>query len=108
MDKIESNLGFRLMALSFKFHDFFRPRIDILKEVGIKPGYHVLDYGCGSGSSTEAPKHLIPIHHIFKIQSCHVKNVTSAREINAPLRTLNRVISREIISRNACATVFTS
>jgi ubiquinone/menaquinone biosynthesis C-methylase UbiE len=38
------------MALSFKFRDFFRPRIDILKEAGIKPGYHVLDYGCGPGS----------------------------------------------------------
>lgn len=50
MDKIESNLGFRLMALSFKFRDFFRPSIDLLKEVGIKLGYHVLDYGCGPGS----------------------------------------------------------
>ena len=50
LDKIGSDLGFRLMALSFKFRDFFRPRIDILKEVDIKPGYHVLDYGCGSGS----------------------------------------------------------
>jgi ubiquinone/menaquinone biosynthesis C-methylase UbiE len=38
------------MALSFKFRDFFRPRIDILKEVGIKSGDHVLDYGCGPGS----------------------------------------------------------
>lgn len=50
MDKIESNLGLRLMALSFKFRDFFRPRIDILREAGIKTGYHVLDYGCGPGS----------------------------------------------------------
>ena len=50
MDKVESNLGFRLMAFSYKFRDFFRPRIDILKEVEIKPGDHVLDYGCGPGS----------------------------------------------------------
>ena len=50
MDKVESNLGFRLMAFSYKFRDFFRPRIDILKEVEIKPGNHVLDYGCGPGS----------------------------------------------------------
>jgi len=50
MNKTGSNLGFRLMALTFKFRDLLRPRIDILKEVGIKPGYHVLDYGCGSGS----------------------------------------------------------
>jgi ubiquinone/menaquinone biosynthesis C-methylase UbiE len=50
MDKVESNLGFRLMAFSYKFRDFFRPRIDILKEVEIKLGDHVLDYGCGPGS----------------------------------------------------------
>ncbi len=62
--------------------------------------------------STEAnilqPKQIIPIHNIFKIQLCHLKNVTSAREKNAPLRTLNHATSREIISRNACATVFIS
>lgn len=50
MDKVESNLGFRLMAFSYKFRDFFRPRIDILKEVEIEIGDHVLDYGCGPGS----------------------------------------------------------
>jgi len=50
MDKSESNLGFRLMALSFRIRDFFSPRVSILKEVGIKQGFHVLDYGCGPGS----------------------------------------------------------
>lgn len=50
MDKAESNLGFRLMALGYKFRDIRLPRINVLKEVGIKPGFHVLDYGCGSGS----------------------------------------------------------
>jgi ubiquinone/menaquinone biosynthesis C-methylase UbiE len=50
MDKAESNLGFRLMAFSYRFRDFRLPRKNILKEVGIKPGFHVLDYGCGPGS----------------------------------------------------------
>ena len=50
MNKTSSNLGFRLMALAFKLRDLLRPRIDILKEAGIRPGYHVLDYGCGPGS----------------------------------------------------------
>jgi len=36
MDKIESNLGFRLMAFSYKFRDLRLPRLNILKEVGIK------------------------------------------------------------------------
>jgi ubiquinone/menaquinone biosynthesis C-methylase UbiE len=44
------NLHFRLMSLGFKFRDLRLPRKNILKEVGIKPGFHVLDYGCGPGS----------------------------------------------------------
>jgi len=50
MDKVESNLGFRLMAFSYKFRDLRLPCVNILKDVGIKPGFHVLDYGCGPGS----------------------------------------------------------
>jgi ubiquinone/menaquinone biosynthesis C-methylase UbiE len=50
MDKAESNLGFKLMAFGYRFRDLRLPRMNILKEVGIKPGFHVLDYGCGPGS----------------------------------------------------------
>jgi ubiquinone/menaquinone biosynthesis C-methylase UbiE len=50
MDKIHSNLDFRLMSLTYKLRDFFRPRMSILREVGIKPGFIILDYGCGPGS----------------------------------------------------------
>jgi ubiquinone/menaquinone biosynthesis C-methylase UbiE len=38
------------MAFSFKVRDFFRPRRNIVKEIGLKPGFQVLDYGCGPGS----------------------------------------------------------
>ncbi len=50
MDKQESTMHFNLMSLTFKIRDFFSPRKNIVKEVGIKPGFHVLDYGCGPGS----------------------------------------------------------
>jgi ubiquinone/menaquinone biosynthesis C-methylase UbiE len=50
MDKVESNFGFRFMALGYKFRDLRLPRKNVLIEVGIKPGFHVLDYGCGPGS----------------------------------------------------------
>jgi ubiquinone/menaquinone biosynthesis C-methylase UbiE len=42
--------GFKIMALTFKIRDFFKPRKDIVKEIGLKEGFHVLDYGCGPGS----------------------------------------------------------
>ena len=50
MEKPTSNFHFKFMSFGFKFRDFFLPRINILKEVEIKPGFHVLDYGCGPGS----------------------------------------------------------
>jgi ubiquinone/menaquinone biosynthesis C-methylase UbiE len=52
-------LDFRAMAFTFKIRDFFRPRRDIVKEVGIKEGFHVLDYGCGSGSYVTAVAELV-------------------------------------------------
>lgn len=50
MDRLQSNLDFRLMSLSYRLRDWFRPRAGILREVGIEPGFQVLDYGCGPGS----------------------------------------------------------
>lgn len=50
MDKPMPNLAFHFMSLAFKVRDFLLPRKNVLKEVGIKPGFHILDYGCGPGS----------------------------------------------------------
>ena len=44
-----SNTWFRLMALEFKIRDYRHPRKEIVSEVGLKAGFHVLDYGCGPG-----------------------------------------------------------
>ena len=52
MGKPMPNLYFRLMSFSFKLRDFSLPRINILREVAIKPGFWILDYGCGPGSYT--------------------------------------------------------
>ena len=49
MEKSESILGFKLMSLVFKIRNLLLPRINVLNEVGIKPGNSVLDYGCGPG-----------------------------------------------------------
>ena len=49
MEKSESMLGFKLMSLVFKIRDLLLPRINVLNEVGIKPGNSIFDYGCGSG-----------------------------------------------------------
>jgi len=54
-----SNFGFRTMAFAFKVRDFFKPRKDIVMEVGIEEGFRVLDYGCGSGSYVAAVAELV-------------------------------------------------
>ena len=50
MDRPMSGVGFKLMAVAFRIRDFLRPRMDVLREAGIKTGFYVLDYGCGPGS----------------------------------------------------------
>jgi ubiquinone/menaquinone biosynthesis C-methylase UbiE len=55
MSNLESNFNFKVMAFMYKIRDFLTPRIKVLEEVGIKPGSHVLDYGCGPGA------YLIPL-----------------------------------------------
>ena len=59
MDKPASDFHFKLMCFSYRFRDRFAPRANILKEVGIKPGFHILDYGCGPGSYTIAAAELL-------------------------------------------------
>ena len=44
-----ANVWFQLMAWEFKIRDYFRPRMDIVGEVGLTTGFKVLDYGCGPG-----------------------------------------------------------
>ena len=53
------DLGFMTMAFMFKIRDFFRPRGDVVKEIGIREGFHVLDYGCGPGGYVKATADLV-------------------------------------------------
>lgn len=55
----EPNLHYKFMAFSYRFRDFFLRRRKILEEVGIKPGFHVLDYGCGPGGYITATAELV-------------------------------------------------
>lgn len=50
METPMSNLSFRGMGFLLKIRDWLRPREDVLKDVKIEPGFHILDYGCGPGS----------------------------------------------------------
>jgi ubiquinone/menaquinone biosynthesis C-methylase UbiE len=85
MDKPKSNLHFRVMSFAMKFRNLFMPPQDILKEVEIKPGFHVLDFGCGPGTFTliaseavgkSGKIYALDIHPLAvqKVQSIALKN----------------------------------
>lgn len=59
MDKPMPNIGFKAMTFVMKIRDWLRPREEILKEIGIEPGLHVLDFGCGPGSYSLAAAEMV-------------------------------------------------
>lgn len=80
MDKPMSDLHFRFMSLGYKFRDFFKPRGEVLREVDIRPGFHVLDYGCGPGSYLIVAAELVVTTgkvYALDIQPLAVKRVQS-------------------------------
>lgn len=50
---------FIFMSLFFKIRDTLYPRKNIIKNIGIKPGDTVLDFGCGPGS------YIIPLYQLI-------------------------------------------
>ena len=54
-----SSLDFKAMSFFFKIRDFLLPRGNILAEAEIKPGFNILDYGCGPGSYTIVAAQLV-------------------------------------------------
>lgn len=55
-----SNFSFKAMTFVLRIRDIFRPTHKVLSEVDIiKPGAHVLDYGCGPGNYTIAAAELV-------------------------------------------------
>ena len=114
MDKPQSNLDFKFMTLGFKFRDFFLPRKNILKEVGIRPGFHVVDYGCGPGSYITAAAELVgksgkiyalDIHPLAiqmvqsiaaKKQLTNVETICSDRKTGLPDKSIDVVLLYDI------------
>ena len=88
MDKPMSNFHFKFMSFGYKFRDFFLPRTNILKEVGIKPGFHVLDYGCGPGSYINPLAELVGESGKIYAQDIHplaiqrVQNIASRKQLS--------------------------
>ncbi len=110
MDNPESDFHCRAMSFTYKLRDFFLPRMNILREVDIRPGFHVLDYGCGSGSYIVAASELagesgriyaLDIHPlaiqmvqkiVFKKQLTNVKTILSNCKTELPDNSMDVVL----------------
>lgn len=109
-----SNFCFKTMAFTFKIRDFFRPRKDIVREAGIKEGFRVLDYGCGSGSYITAVAELVgesgkvyaldmqPLaietvkNIVAKRQLTNVETIVSDRKTGLPDDSMDRVLLYDV------------
>ena len=87
MDKPMPGLHFKFMSLGYKFRDLFLTPGGLLKEVGIRPGFHLLDYGCGPGSYVAAAAELagksgkIYALDIHPLAIKQVQNVASRKKL---------------------------
>ena len=90
MDKPMLNWHFKIMAFGYKFRDLFLPPRSRLEEVGIRPGFHVLDYGCGSGSYVATAAELVGESGEIYALDIHPLAVKQVQDI-ASRRKLNNV-----------------
>lgn len=115
MDRPMSNLEFRGMSLFFKLRDLTLPRQEILREVGIRRGFHVLDYGCGPGGYVPETSRLVgetgrvyalDIHPLAvervqdlarKKHLANVKTIRSGCETGLPDNSLDVVLLYDVL-----------
>jgi ubiquinone/menaquinone biosynthesis C-methylase UbiE len=89
MDKPKTNMDFRFMSFGYKFRDLRLPRMNILKEAEIKPGFSVLDYGCGPGSYVEPTAKLVGKSGRIYALDIHPLAIQKVRDIAVKRRLEN-------------------
>lgn len=96
-EKPQSGISFKGMAVMFKVRDLLAPRKNVVKEAGIRPGHHVLDFGCGPGGYIyPASKLAGPTGTIYALDVNHLA-LESVRKIAAQ-KKINNLIT--ILSNN--------
>ena len=92
-------LNYFVVSLILYFRDLFKPPKIVLREVDIKHGFTILDYGCGSGNYSIAvsellegtgvvfalDKHPLAIKYISK--KIKKKNITNIKTIHSNCKT---------------------
>ncbi|MGD9074653.1 MAG: class I SAM-dependent methyltransferase [Desulfobacteraceae bacterium] len=92
MDSPMSHFHFKLTTFIYRFRDLLLPRKKVLKEVGIRPGFHVLDFGCGPGAYIMETAQLVGQSGKIYALDIHPLAIKKVREITSK-RNLGNVES---------------
>jgi len=114
MDKPMSNFHFKFMSFGFRFRDIFLHPKYILEEIGIKPSFYILDYGCGPGSYSitaaefvrkSGKVYALDIHPLAvqmtqnlasRMHLTNVETIHSGRETGLPDKSIDVVLLYDI------------
>ena len=75
------NLAFRIMALIFIIHNFFKPMSKCIDKFGIKKGSVVIDYGCGPGMHIKKASGLVGNEGLVYAVDIHELAIKSVKKL---------------------------
>lgn len=78
-----SDSTFRMMKFLFVIYYFFRPAGRYLKKFGIKPGFIVVDYGCGTGACIRDASSLAGNNGFVYAVDVHELAISSVEKLKA-------------------------
>ncbi len=85
------NSHFRSMSFLFKIRDLLKNPIEKVKHGNLKPGYKVLDYGCGPGSHTIKAAEIVGANGIIYAADIHPLSALSVKK-KAQKKGLSNII----------------
>jgi len=89
MSTLSSIIHFYMHVAIFKIRDIIAPRIDVVKEAGIKTGSCGLDYRCGPGSYTALRSKMAGAEGRVYAVDAHPRAVKKVKDIIAAHRLRN-------------------
>ncbi len=72
---------FRMMKILFVIYYFFRPAGKYLRKFGIKPGFTVVDYGCGPGAFIRDASSMVGTNGTVYAVDLHEMAVASVKKL---------------------------
>jgi ubiquinone/menaquinone biosynthesis C-methylase UbiE len=75
------DFAFRMMKIFFIIYYFLKPARKYLEKFGIKPGYTVVDYGCGTGACIKDTSSMVGINGTVYAVDVHEMAIDSVEKL---------------------------